>query len=79
MSIDRRSFLKFGVTGVVALAGSGLTSYLGKNAFLSEQLRATADARAANFYRGMVTYDRQVRTTCAGNCTQSCGWEACVK
>lgn len=79
VAIDRRSFLKFGVTGVVALAGAGLTSFLGKDAFLSEQLRATADARAANFYRGMVNYDKVVRTTCAGNCTQACGWDAYVK
>ncbi|MFO7728481.1 MAG: molybdopterin-dependent oxidoreductase, partial [Desulfonatronovibrio sp.] len=79
MPIDRRSFLKFGVSGVVVLAGSGLTSYLGGDAFLSENLRASADNRAANFYRGMASFDKTVRTTCAGNCTQSCGWDARVR
>jgi complex iron-sulfur molybdoenzyme family reductase subunit alpha len=77
--IDRRDFLKFGITGVVALAGSGVISWLGENAFLSEHLRASSDASAANFYRGMVNYDRVVRTTCAGNCTQSCGWNAYIR
>ena len=30
-------------------------------------------------YAGMVAYDRSVRSTCAGNCTQACGWNAYIK
>lgn len=79
MQINRRSFLKLGLSGAVALSGYGLAKHMGSDAFIYEDLRPSIDDKSENFYRGMFNYDRIARTTCAGNCTQACGWKAYVK
>ncbi|MGS0745782.1 molybdopterin-dependent oxidoreductase [Syntrophomonas erecta subsp. sporosyntropha] len=79
MEITRRKFLKFGLSGVVAASGYGLAKGLGSGAYLYDYLKPTLDEKAGNYYRGMVGFDKVVRTTCAGNCTQACGWKALIK
>lgn len=75
-SLSRREFLKLGLSGLVGAAGYGLVKALGEGAYVHEHLRPTLDARGEDYYRGLFTYDAVVRTTCAGNCTQACGWRA---
>ena len=77
--IDRRDFLKIGLSGVIAASGYGISKYFGTNAFLFDHLRPVLDNKSEAFYKGMINYNRITRTTCAGNCTQACGWNAFVE
>ncbi|ACX52983.1 molybdopterin oxidoreductase [Ammonifex degensii KC4] len=77
--LSRREFLKLGLSGLVGAAGYGLIKALGEGAYVHEHLRPAIDARGEDFYRGFFTYDSVIRTTCAGNCTQACGWRAYVR
>ena len=79
MEISRRKFLKFGLSGVIAASGYGLVKQLGSGAYMYDHLKPVIDERSENFYRGMINYDDVIRTTCAGNCTQACGWNALIK
>lgn len=79
MGISRRDFLKAGLSGLIAASGYGALKALGSGAYVYDHLRPSLDAKADNFYRGMINYDSIVRTTCAGNCTQACGWNAFIK
>ena len=79
MQINRRNFLKLGLSSAIALSGFGVAKQMGSGAFIYEDLRPSIDDKSENFYRGMFNYDNVARTTCAGNCTQACGWKAYIK
>ncbi|MEA1969172.1 MAG: molybdopterin-dependent oxidoreductase, partial [Thermodesulfobacteriota bacterium] len=70
--VKRRDFLK------LIGAGAASVSVLGAIPLLHGEFRYLRK-RTKNMYAGMVAYDRTVRSTCAGNCTQACGWDAYVK
>jgi len=70
--IKRRDFLK------LIGAGAASVSVLGAIPLLHGEFRYVRK-RTENMYAGMVANDRSVRSTCAGNCTQACGWNAYVK
>ncbi len=73
-NITRRSFLKITAGGIASLSLLGAISALKKGELGLRYLR-----RAEEYYAGRVSYDRVVRSTCAGNCTQACGWNAYVR
>ncbi len=71
-SLTRRDFLKIVASGVISASLLGSISELKQGKF--KYIR-----RAEEFYAGKISFERYVRSTCAGNCTQSCGWNAYVR
>ncbi len=77
--LTRREFLK--ATATVAVSASLIATVqklrAGKPAF--KYLEPIVHKRAEQMYAGMTAYDYFVRSTCAGNCTQACGFNAFVR
>ncbi len=73
-TMSRRDFLKIVTAGVASV--SLLASI---SALRSGELKLKYIRRAEDYYAGKVAYERVVRSTCAGNCTQACGWNAYVR
>ncbi|MBN2332215.1 MAG: molybdopterin-dependent oxidoreductase [Deltaproteobacteria bacterium] len=78
-TITRRTFLGTMAAGAAAttLLPSlvACNSRLKRGEFVGRRLH-TAGEEA---YRQAFVFDKTVRTSCAGNCTQACGWNAFVK
>ena len=72
--MSRRDFLKIVTAGVASISLLGSISALREGKLELKYIR-----RAEDYYAGRVAYDRVVRSTCAGNCTQACGWNAYVR
>ncbi len=77
--MSRREFLK----AVAAVAASATllatVEQLRSGRLALRYLEPIIHRRAEQMYAGQVAYDRVVRSTCAGNCTQACGFYAYVR
>jgi len=77
--ITRRHFLGTMAAGTatVALLPSlaACSGKLKKGEFVGKRLHEAGEEA----YRQIFAFDKVVRTSCAGNCTQACGWKAFVK
>lgn len=80
MRLNRRDFLK-ATAGVMSTATAhDLIKRLGEGEYLYDLFRPSLGAEAkVDDYRNELAYDRVARTTCAGNCTQACGWKAYIQ
>jgi len=77
--ITRRHFLGAMAAGaavtVLSPAMALCSDKLQKGKFVGNRLHEAGEEA----YRQVFAFDKIVRTTCAGNCTQACGWKAFVK
>jgi nitrate reductase alpha subunit len=77
--LTRREFLKLGVTAALSAALLSAVEDARRAKPLFKHLRTIVHRRAERMYAGRVAYDYYVRSTCAGNCTQACGFKAYVR
>jgi len=81
--LARREFLKAVSASVAltALASVAKTVEKGKAvlSFLSSTREYRIARNAASYWGSIASYDRVARSTCAGNCTQACGWLAYIR
>jgi nitrate reductase alpha subunit len=78
-STTRREFIKIAaaIGASIAVVGfvEGLKSEFPPYRFLVPVINKRAEER----YAGVISFDHYIRSTCAGNCTQACGWNAYVR
>ncbi len=77
--ITRRHFLGTMAAGAATTALlptlAACSSNLQKGKFVGKRLHEAGEEA----YRQAFAFDKIIRTSCAGNCTQACGWNAFVK
>jgi len=78
LSLSRRDFLKLVAAGAASAALVSSVELRGGKP-LYKYLEPIVHKRAEEMYAGRIAYDRAVRSTCSGNCTQACGWNAYVR
>jgi len=77
-TISRRDFIK--IAAAIGVSASVVGFVEGLKGFpVYRFLVPVLHKRAETKYAGLVSFDRVVRSTCAGNCTQACGWNAYVR
>ncbi len=77
--VTRRDFLKLAATVAVSTAIVAGVEELKTGKPVLKHLEPLVHKRAERMYAGTIAYDRVVRSSCAGNCTQACGWYAYVR
>ncbi|MDK2372891.1 MAG: molybdopterin-dependent oxidoreductase [Candidatus Korarchaeota archaeon] len=77
--VTRREFLKLAAAGVASIAVITSLEQMKGGKLAYRYLEPLSHRRALRMYAGRVSYDRAVRSLCAANCTQACGWNAYVR
>ena len=77
--MSRREFLKLAAAGVASVAIAASLEQMRGGKLAYRYLEPVVHKRALRMYAGRVSYDMVVRSLCAANCTQACGWNAYVR
>jgi len=77
--LSRREFIKIAATVGVSASVIGFVNSVKGSIPGYKFLVPIIHKRGEERYAGVIAYDHFVRSTCAGNCTQACGWNAYVR
>ncbi|HIP65428.1 MAG TPA: twin-arginine translocation signal domain-containing protein [Pyrodictium sp.] len=83
LKVTRREFLKAVSAGVALTVLASVAKSVEKGKAVLSFFNAARERRIAqnvvSYWGSMISYDRIARSTCAGNCTQACGWLAYIR
>ncbi len=77
--MSRREFLKLLAAGTASAVLVASLEELRRTRPAYRYLEPIVHRRALRMYAGRIAYDKVVRSVCAANCTQACGWNAFVR